>query len=103
MICDICAEEEALFMVGNMQTGDQVAFGPACFARQGLEAAKALLPAEEIAAQLGPMFVQMPGDDAEAPAEGRKGKRRPPAQAEPAEPSQPAPGAAEIPPTAKDG
>jgi hypothetical protein len=51
-------------MVGNTETGDQVAFCVPCYARQGLESAKAVLPAEEIAAALGPMFVQQPAEAA---------------------------------------
>lgn len=58
MNCQICDAEEAAFTIIPTGPGDPQSLGPACFARAGLEAAKQLLPAEEIAEALGPMFVQ---------------------------------------------
>lgn len=57
MICDICEEREAVSLVGNLQTGAQLALCSSDAARWGLELAKALLPPEEIAAALDGMFV----------------------------------------------
>lgn len=57
MLCSICEEEEAAFTIIPTGQGDPQILGPACFARAGLETAKQILPAEEIAQTLGPMFV----------------------------------------------
>jgi len=57
MLCSICEEEEAAFTVIPTGQGDPSIIGPVCFARSGLELAKEILPAEEIAHILGPMFV----------------------------------------------
>lgn len=76
--CDVCEIETVAFIVGNAETGDQQFLGPACFARMGLEFAKALLPAEEIAAALGPLFVnpaETPPSEAVEPRSGSKRKR----------------------------
>ena len=57
MLCQLCNQEEAAFTIIPVGPGDPEILGPACFARAGLETAKAILPAEEIAQTLGPMFV----------------------------------------------
>jgi hypothetical protein len=57
MLCEVCNEEEATVTLIPVGEGMPQSIGAACFARFGLEAAKANLPAEEIAASLGPMFV----------------------------------------------
>ncbi len=57
MLCEVCNEEEAAFTLIPTGEGMPQILGPACFARAGLELAKAILPAEEIASTLGPMFV----------------------------------------------
>ena len=67
--CDGCdGAEPTAFIIGNAETGDQQFLGYGCFARMGLEFAKVILPAEEIAERLGPMFVR----GAEKPAEAAK-------------------------------
>lgn len=90
MRCEVCEAEEAAFTIIPTAEGMPQSLGPACFARSGLELAKAILPAEEIAATLGPLFVT----PARAEAIGRGSKRRkaeepeaePEAKAEPAPP-----------------
>lgn len=57
MLCEICAAEEAAFTIIPVAEGMPQTLGPACYARSGLEFAKAVLPPEEIAQTLGPMFV----------------------------------------------
>ena len=57
MNCEVCNEEEASVTLIPVGEGMPQSIGRACFARFGLEAAKANLPAEEIAQTLGPMFV----------------------------------------------
>ena len=57
MNCEVCNEEEASVTLIPVGEGMPQSIGPACFARFGLEAAKATLPAEEIAATLGPIFI----------------------------------------------
>lgn len=91
MNCDVCELEEVTFIVGNAQTGDQQMLGPACFARMALEIAKAILPAEEIASTLGPLFVkpaETPSPEAQKAPGGRKRKaatEEPPAPPRPSE------------------
>src|SRR5579859_235914 len=57
MNCQICDQEEAAFTIIPVGPGDPQSLGPVCFARAGLDLAKTILPAEEIAGILGPMFV----------------------------------------------
>lgn len=64
MECEICNSEEAAFTIIPFGAGMPQSLGPACFARTGLELAKAILPAEEIADTLGPMFVKPPAPSA---------------------------------------
>lgn len=87
MNCDICEAEPQAIQLGNMQTGDQQFVCVGCAARWGLDFAKAVLPPEEIAAQLGPLFVDPAREDlhegAKAARKGRKTKAEtPPAAAE---------------------
>lgn len=77
MNCDICENETATFIVGNAETGEQHFMGPGCFARFGLEYAKKALPAEEIAAQLGPMLVSSPEAPSQEAKRGGRGRRKP--------------------------
>ena len=66
MNCEVCEQEEAVVtLIPTGSEGMPQSVGSACFARFGLETAKQVLPAEEIAGILGPMFVQPP---AKAPA-----------------------------------
>jgi len=82
MLCDGCEAEEAAFtLIPTGADGLPESIGPGCFARRGLALAKLILPAEEIAAELGPMFVS-PGR-AEALAKGSKRARAEEPKAEP--------------------
>jgi hypothetical protein len=102
MNCEVCDLEEFAFTVTPAGEGAPRFLGPACFARFGLELAREILPAEEIAATLGPMFVTPAREDlhegAEKVRKGRKSKAAP----EAVEPEEPAEGAAEIPAAAAD-
>ena len=76
MICEVCNEEEAVFTMIPTGEGLPESIGAACLARRGLELAKAILPAEEIAATLGPMFVTPAREDLhEEAAKVRKGRK----------------------------
>ena len=101
-LCDICGEQPQAIQLGNMDTGEQQFICVGCAARWGLDFAKAILPPEEIAAILGPMFVT-PGRqealDKGATKRGRKSKAK--AEAE-AETERKAGGAAEVAPAAAD-
>jgi hypothetical protein len=57
MLCQVCESEEAAWTLIPIGEGLPQSIGNGCFARFGLAAAKELLPAEEIAETLGPMFV----------------------------------------------
>jgi hypothetical protein len=84
MNCELCNEEEAAFTIIPVGEGMPQSLGPACFARAGLELAKQILPAEEIASTLGPMFVtpMTPKDETGAPKRGRAAKTTTKAKAE---------------------
>ena len=102
MNCELCEEEEALFTIIPIGEGMPQSLGPACFARAGLEFAKAALPAEEIASVLGPMFVQ-PAATLEMGAAGAEiGKRPRKSKAKREAPEGPAGGPAEVPPAAEN-
>lgn len=81
-MCDICGENPQVMQIGNMETGEQKFVCTGCFARFGLDFARAVLPAEEIAQVLGPMFVQPSEadhrglEDPPAPPARRKGRAR---------------------------
>lgn len=81
MNCEVCNEEEAVFTMIPVGEGLPESIGAACLARRGLELAKAILDAEEIAATLGPMFVTPAREDlhdgAEKVRKGRKSKAAP--------------------------
>jgi hypothetical protein len=102
MICEGCEAEEAAFTMIPTGEGLPESIGPACFARRGLELAKIILPAEEIAHVLGPMFV--------TPhlAEALKGKSKmakgeaPEPEPQPEPTPEPAPRPDEIPATGTD-
>jgi len=86
MLCEVCEQEEATLTLIPVGEGMPQSIGGACFARFGLETAKAVLPAEEIAQILGPMFVSAtPGPSAKARA-ARK------SETPPAETTEQAPG-----------
>jgi hypothetical protein len=69
--CQVCGQEPEAFTVIPSGQGDPQFLGVACLARFGLEMAKEVLPPEEIAATLGPMFVA----PARAEALGKASKR----------------------------
>ena len=85
--CDICGDNPQAMQIGNMETGDQQFVCPPCFARFALDFAKAVLPPEEIAAVLGPMFVAPTQEGGKAPS--RKSRRAAEAEVETAEPPVP--------------
>ena len=92
--CDICGELPQAMQIGNMNTGEQQFVCVPCFCRFGLDLAKQILPAEEIAAQIGPVFVNPAREDLhEGAAQVRKGRKdkakpeRPPAEPPAAEPA----------------
>jgi hypothetical protein len=103
MNCDICGERPQAFIISDMSNGEQKFLCPGCFARFGVDFAKAILPPEEIAEQLGPMFVT-PGRQAalaKAPKSGKGRKAKANAEAEP-EP-EPQPQLPEVAAAAEDG
>lgn len=74
--CDICGQLPQAMQIGNMNTGEQQFVCVPCFCRFGLDLAKQVLPPEEIAAQLGPMFVPPYREDLhEGAAQVRKGRK----------------------------
>lgn len=97
MLCEVCNEEEAAFSIIPTGEGMPQILGPACFARAGLELAKQILPAEEIADTLGPMFVQPARPAAEPKAGKSKAKVKPAETAEPVQATGTDGGAAEVP------
>ena len=101
--CDMCEQEEAAFIVGDVSTGDQKFLGPGCFARFGLEFAKNVLPGEEVAAQLGPMFVADMIAPEAAPPEAPKRAKGKKTQAEGPAEEGPAGGTAEESAASSDG
>lgn len=74
--CDMCGEQPQTMQIGNMNTGEQQFVCTTCFARFGLDFAKAILPPEEIASVLGPMFVDPAREDLhEGAARQRKARK----------------------------
>lgn len=102
MRCEVCEAEEAAFTI--IPTGDGLpqSLGPACFARSGLELAKAILPAEEIAATLGPLFVTPARTEALAKAPKRGKREEPTPEAEAAKAEEPTEGPTEEPAAAQN-
>lgn len=80
MNCEGCNEEEAVFTLIPVGEGLPESIGVACFARRGLELAKRVLPAEEIAQQLGPMFVGPATPAAQVKGSKRRKQEEPPAE-----------------------
>lgn len=103
MNCEMCEAEEATVTLIPTGQGSPQSIGPACLARMGLEMAKTILPAEEIAHALGPMFVAPART--EALAKASKSKPRKAQKATPAEaaPEGPAGGTTEEPAAAANG
>lgn len=90
--CDMGCGLVAVFMVGNMETGDQTAFCTADFARAGLAVAAAQLPREEVLAALGvteaPAAEDGKPDKAPKTRKGRKAAETPEPPAEPETPER---------------
>ncbi len=103
MLCEVCESEEAAFTIIPTGQGDPQSLGPACFARSGLELAKAILPPEEIAQTLGPMFVTPARTEAVAKASKRRKSEEPEPKPEPEPEPEPTPGPDEVPTTAANG
>jgi hypothetical protein len=102
MNCQICDAEEATLNLVPTGEGMPQFVGPACFARMGLALAKEILPAEEIAATLGPLFVTPARK--EALKGGKKSRPGDTITAEPeaVAPEGPAGGPDEVPAAAED-
>lgn len=103
MTCDLCEQNPGLFMVGNMETGDQLVMCASCYARNGLEAAKAILPPAELVAAAE--AVQPPPAET-PPSEAPEGTRRPKrkgASEEPQPPQIASSGPDEVPTATEDG
>ena len=76
LMCDICGENPQQIQLGNMETGEQKFICASCAARWGLDWAKQILPPEEIAAVIGPMFVTPAREDLlEGAAKVRKARK----------------------------
>jgi len=103
MLCEVCEAEEAAFTIIPTGDGMPQSLGPGCFARSGLELAKAILPAEEIAATLGPLFVTPARAEAIAKAPKSKAKASPATEPEPEPRPQAAATPAEKPAAAENG
>lgn len=102
MICEVCNEEEAVFTMIPTGEGLPESIGVLCLARRGLEVAKAYLPAEEIAATLGPMFVTPAREDLHEGAAKAQRSRKSKAKATPETNEGQAGGAPETPATAAE-
>jgi hypothetical protein len=103
MLCEVCEQEEAVFTIIPTGEGMPQSLGPACFARSGLEFAKAVLPAEEIASVLGPMFVQPAQAPASRPAAAPKRRKSKDALSEPNEAQGPSGGSSGADAASADG
>ena len=101
--CDICGQEPQAIQLGNMETGEQQFACVGCAARWGLDFAKAVLPPEEIAAQLGPLFVGPAREDLHQDAASERKARKSKAAPKTAKTEGPAGGPPEVAPAAEDG
>lgn len=81
--CDICGSNVAAVILGVIETGEQQFLCPPCFGRVGLESAQKLLLPEEIAQQLGPMFIDGGGGQPAPPKRARKRTQPPQETPEP--------------------
>ena len=103
MLCEVCEAEEAAFtIIPTGPDGFPQSLGPGCFARAGLQLAKDLLPAEEVAATLGPLFVSPSRAEALAKSSKRTKPEPPPVETEEAKPAGPTEGPTEEPAAASD-
>lgn len=93
--CDICGEQPQAIQLGNMDSGQQQFVCVGCAARWGLDFAKAVLPPEEIAQVIGPMFVDPAREDLHEAAKSARKGRKAKAEAETAPVPEDTPRAAE--------
>lgn len=101
MICQTCGlNEAAVTIIPTGAEGLPQTVCSACMAQMGLELAKVVLPAEEIAAILGPMFVTPAREDLHQGAAKVAKARKSKAPAEAVKAERETGGAAETPPAA---
>lgn len=74
--CDICGEQPQVMQIGNMMDGSQQFVCVPCFCRFGLDLAKQVLPPEEIAQVIGPMFVDPAREDLHQAHQTARGARK---------------------------
>ena len=103
MQCELCEVNEAAVTIIPTGEGMPMSVCPACMARQSLELAKRELPAEEIAAILGPMFVTPAREDLHQEAATERAKRPRKSKAKAEAPQGEADGAPEAPAPAANG
>lgn len=103
MICEICNENEVAWTLIPIGEGLPQSLCDSCLAIRGIVWSKENLPAEEIAAMLGPMFVTPAREDLhQDAAKVRKGRKSKAAAEAKADEGQ-AGGEAETPPAAANG
>lgn len=102
MNCELCEANPAAVTIIPTGEGMPQSVCPACMARMGLELAKRELPAEEIAATLGPMFVRPEREDLHKEAAAQRKARKSKAQAEAQAPEGEVGGEAEAPAAASE-
>lgn len=86
-LCDICETEEQKVAFGLLDSGDWKYLCPGCWMRASLDLIKEIMPAEEIAAVLGPMFVT-PSRSEAIKEQGKKTKGKRQAAPEPEKPAE---------------
>src|SRR5437764_1418519 len=103
LTCDLDLDHgEASFLVTNLDSQDAKAFCTACFARTALAIAKAVLPPDELAAQLAPAPAPAAANGEETPR-ARGGRKRAGPAPKRGRPSAPLAGVATPPPADQDG
>lgn len=102
MICDTCGVTEAAFLLGNLATGEQLAFCGPDFLRFGLDAAKAGLDPAEILSVLGIEAAGVKVDGKAAKSKAPKSPPEPEPKPEPESTPEPAPGSPEMATTPTD-
>jgi hypothetical protein len=103
LVCDEADGQEAKFIVGNAETGEQTFLCPAGMARFGLAMAISYLDPQQIIAEVQQAQAQTAANGQEPPAPKPGRKRKAPKVGKPAADGQPVAGDAEAPPPADDG
>lgn len=85
MLCELCEVNDAAVTIIPVGEGLPQSVCSPCMARMGLALAKELLPAEEVASTLGPLFVNPAREDLHQEAEAQRKGRKTKAKAAPAE------------------